>query len=111
MSWIDELDAIVKLLKKTLEESAVSVSGWELFQTASADSYYKDYAASKHFKDNDVMVFDFDTPVEFKDLLGELWEGEESYAPLIRIMTKLMSLSRDTKENMLPEVDVHNYMM
>ncbi len=110
MNLTDNLERFVQVL----ENIKLDTDGWKKFEDANEiDSYYVDYASSKHIGTNPIMEYDFSSPVDFKKYLDELWNetSDKHVRNLKMLMVKFMMESDNKADRMLPEVDTHNYMM
>lgn len=108
MNWTNQARMLINILK----EANLNVSAWKENENNSDEvSYYTDYNDSKHMGEERIMEYDFQTPIEFKKCLDMLWTDSECDGDVAKFVLRCMVQSRDKMENILPEVDVHNYMM
>lgn len=97
-----------RLLCESIKSDYIVAEGWEIYKSQQCDTYYKDYKRSIHYGDNPIMLFDYESPREFKEMLDRIWDGN---AHVKKSLLAFMVESIEEDENMLPNVDTHNYMM
>ena len=61
---------------KTVSSNHLINSYWESFEN-DIKSYYIKYEESKHYTENRINIYEFETPADFKKMLDILWEAGE----------------------------------
>ena len=106
-----EYNGVLKDIKQIIYEKACEYNREDFEKIDKSEiSYYLPYAKSKHM--DDVLMKYCSTELQgVRTYLDELWGNDDIKRTFIAPILAAYMKSKTEKENYLPEVDLHNYMM